>query len=581
MVFLFLILMKKLAIIGIGPRGLYALENLLIELEKANKNIEILLFELSDNPGAGHVWHINQSDSNWMNITERALIGIVGRPKIKYDNIFIEAFPSYHEWSQFSQAATNPDTFPARKKLGKYLHERFNSLHKALNTSKSNQLIASKVLRLDIESSHIKILTASNTYICDDVLLSIGHQSTELDDQLESWTSHTKNSPKRELYTDPYPLQQFKHLKNNFISYIGIRGYGLAMIDVMRYLTINNYGNFKVIDSSTFETVYYKTKEQHLKLIPFSLDGLPMVPKPLNESIDNWYKPSSKEIEQFKSEVEKVSRKNNDVNSIAFLMKPFAKITARIFLDLKDKAIQHELNAEQLESVVLNWSKDEEFSHSLFQDETLAPYHLIQHYVNMALGKSPITLDYCIGQVWRHCQPTLYKAFSHAKVNNEIIETVIALDEFSKRFSYGPPIESMQQVLALVDADILNLDFIKDPNIEMVDEGWKFENSQGKSETCSVIINSVLDAPKLLDVNTSLIKDLLNNDLIKPIHSKLGIETSKDGYVNSELEGSHPNIAVLGRLAKGSVIGVDAILECFGPRIEDWAKSYVHNISKE
>lgn len=92
------------------------------------------------------------------------------------------------------------------------------------------------------------------------------------------------------------------------------------------------------------------------------------------------------------------------------------------------------------------------------------------------------------------------------------------------------------------------------------------------------MINSVLDAPKLLDVTSPLIKNLLQNDLIQPIHSKLGIETTADGYVITPDDKNDVPIAVLGRLAKGSVIGVDAILECFGPRIEDWAKAYVSQL---
>ena len=60
--------------------------------------------------------------------------------------------------------------------------------------------------------------------------------------------------------------------------------------------------------------------------------------------------------------------------------------------------------------------------------------------------------------------------------------------------------------------------------------------------------------------------------------TELGIETKKNGIVISSENEKQIPIAVLGRLAKGSVIGVDAILECFGDRIEDWAKSFVERL---
>lgn len=89
------------------------------------------------------------------------------------------------------------------------------------------------------------------------------------------------------------------------------------------------------------------------------------------------------------------------------------------------------------------------------------------------------------------------------------------------------------------------------------------------------MINSILDEPKLLDIKSPLVESLLQNNDIKPIHLELGIETSEDGYVVTPKNQPDVPIAVLGRLAKGSVIGVDAILECFGPRIKDWAEAYV------
>ena len=86
------------------------------------------------------------------------------------------------------------------------------------------------------------------------------------------------------------------------------------------------------------------------------------------------------------------------------------------------------------------------------------------------------------------------------------------------------------------------------------------------------MVNSILPAPELLKVKSPLVKNLLENDLIQPVHSELGIETHKNGIVNVPESEQMIPLAVLGRLAKGSIIGVDAILECFGTRITDWAE---------
>ncbi len=571
--------MKQLAIIGMGPRGLYALERLLLELSKQQLEIGLHIFDATHCPGTGTVWDMSQPDSNWINITERALVGIEQRQAISYAGCTIPEFPSYHEWSNYNQGVHAPDTFPPRQKIGHYLNARYTSIAKALENLKTFESYNEEIIDLKPKDERLEIIGHDQQWVCDALVLTVGHQSTVLSDQLQSWTSHVAKHHTPQLFDTSYPITQLETLKNEMEMTVGIRGFGLAMIDVMRYLTINNFGNFKVIDPSTFETVYYKTQAQGLKIVPFSLDGLPLVPKPLNEAIDVKYQPTDEELEHFKTEIEAVSQSDSAVSHLDFLIQPIAQISARVYLELKDDAQLHHLNHSELESVVIHWLKHENYRHHLLLDHKTEVYQQIKTYIGMALGDTSVSLDYCIDQVWRHCQPTLYKAFSHAKIDESIIKEVIALDERSKRYSYGPPIESMQQVLALVDADVLSLDYVNNPKITLTPKGWNLENNAKTTISCSAMVNSVLDAPQLLKVDTPLIKNLLEDDLIQPIHSALGIETTSEGFVKTPHKDDNLAIAVLGRLAKGSVIGVDAILECFGPRIETWAKAQVERLS--
>lgn len=572
--------MKALAIIGFGPRGLYALERLVYHLVMRKQEINILVFESKTELGTGAAWNKDQPNSNLINITERALVDLPSRPKIVYRNTIIPQFPSYHQWCEFSQNELEPDTLPPRKKVGKYLLERANSIIDVLKSKSGFELFKTSIKSIDLENNNLALSSDNKVWKVDDVLLTIGHQSTKISEQLNEWIKHSKAKTKIKVYENTYPVSQFESIKNQTNISIGIRGFGLSMIDVMRYLTINGFGNFKITDNQTFESMYYKVKEQHLELIPFSLDGLPLVPKPLNEHIDKWYKPTDEELKYFKTSVTSVAQTSEDVNTIDFLLKPIAEISARVFLDLHDNAVNHNCDKKEIETVVLNWLQNKDYQHSTLQNNNTNTYNLIKNYIEMALGKTKITLDYCIGQVWRHCQPTLYEAFSYANLKSEIIEDVIAKDEQSKRYSYGPPIESMHQLLALVDAGILNLNFVNNPDIELKDNGWRLTNENQDSKDVSIMINSVLDSPKLSEVNSPIIMDLIQNDLISPIHSKLGIETDENAYIESDNQKNNVNIAILGRLAKGSVIGVDAILECFGSRIENWAKAYSEKVSK-
>lgn len=45
--------------------------------------------------------------------------------------------------------------------------------------------------------------------------------------------------------------------------------------------------------------------------------------------------------------------------------------------------------------------------------------------------------------------------------------------------------------------------------------------------------------------------------------------------LNSDAVTAAPHLSLLGRLAKGSLFGTDAILECFGERPDAWAKAEI------
>jgi len=125
----------------------------------------------------------------------------------------------------------------------------------------------------------------------------------------------------------------------------------------------------------------------------------------------------------------------------------------------------------------------------------------------MATGEQAVSLDYCIGQVWRHYQPSIYEALSFNQCPNSVFAAIIALDESTKRYSYGPPAESIQQLLALTEAGSLNLGLINDPDIDLTDEGWQFHHL-GNSITATMMIDSVLDTPKIKSVNSPIVKNI-------------------------------------------------------------------------
>ena len=570
---------RRLAIIGLGPRGSYALECFLREFIKFGEHnqLQILLFEETGKYGYGHVYDVGQVDSNWINVSERALV-LDGRESMELNDIKIPAFPSYHDWAGLAITNLNKretDSFPPRAKIGAYLRDRFQSLVDPLLLSKIVTIYKDRILKIDLlNQDKISIESEDRSYEnIDEVLLTIGHQPTELSHELRSWDVITKKSNRLRLFTDPYPTAAIINSEDlSDQSRIAIRGCGLAMIDVVRAIACK-FGKFVVIDAAKKTTKYKVETDLTGMFIPYSLDGLFPSPKPLNKEIDDWFKPTGSQIINFENKIGDPDTQSR-ADSPRFLISEFATIAADIYKNLKLTTDQENISNKEIEDLVKKWLSNNNYEHPTIISANRSAQETMQDHVAMATGMAPISLDYCIGQVWRHCQPSIYDKLSYNACSEKVFAEIIALDESTKRYSYGPPVESIQQLLALVEVGVMTLKYANDPSIKLDDNGWQIV-SNGDTATANMMINSVLDSPKIKSVSSPIVRNLLSNDIIQAVHDELGIMTDKNGYTESNKFNGDVPVALLGRLAKGTIIGVDAILECFGNRALDWAAEAV------
>lgn len=565
---------RTLAIVGCGPRGLSALESLFLNLaaHPAHGRIKVVLFEETNQFGSGPVYDSRQTPSNWINVSQRVLT-LAERPEIKLGTVILPAFPSYHAWSKVDPSAwseARADVYPPRAAVGRYLQERFTSIAAPLVQANIATRVSDRVDDVALADAHVVLTTRTGAqYTVDEVLLTIGHQPTERDAQLKTWHAFAQENDRVRLFTDPYPIRQFFTGPGMAGAVVGLRGFGLAMMDVVRGIVEGLDGTFVKGHDRSQSLTFIAGARAPKCFVPFSLDGLPMSPKPLNAKIDAWFEPEAAQRRLFEQKIgsEKVQA---NASGPEFLIEAIAPIAGAIYSRLNpDQA--RPFSTEALTELTRKWLADSTFEHPLIVSKKVPPEEVMSKYVAMATGSAAVSLDYCIGQVWRHCQPSIYKCLSFSACTEAVIASIIELDERMKRYAYGPPVESIQQLLALVSAEVMTLAVVDDPDIELTPAGWKLTQGEA-SVTADVMINSVVDAPAVRAVQSPLMRNMLQNELIQPVHDDLGVATDEHGYVVSTDQHKQLPIALLGRLAKGTIIGVDALLECFGRRPELWAE---------
>jgi hypothetical protein len=565
--------MRRLAIVGCGPRGLAAMECLFLEMSihSQRPQLHISLFEPCENPGAGSVWKIRQSDANWLNISERDLRALPKRPRIVFRDFLIPEFPSYAAWSKkygdYSQSK-GVDSYPPRCKMGVYLSERFENIRIVLEDLQLLTTYDTEVEKIVYED-HLFLIhdDDGNALGFDECLIAIGHQPVEHSEEIQKWIQFAKQF-EFSLFTNPYDEAIYQKIDQT--RTLGLRGFGLTAMDIIRLVTIEKDGVFSPLEGHEYRLKYTSSLRSVYKIVPFNLNGLPPVPKPLNERIDNWFKPSLKQKLYFIRSVQRQLKNPKKVRSNQFLINAFSQIGSEIFLKLKDRGFLHSLGLEELVALSKLWIFDKDISHHLILNSKLHPLDYMRQTSEMAMGKRTVSLDYCLGQVWRHLQPAMYNLFSHSGLEDEVIKHIVDLDESSKRYSYGPPVETLLQMIALSESDVLDLRFLNNPNIELTPNGWRLEKKE-ESICLDAMIDGVLAPPSILKSKSKVIQNLLDDDMIKPVSTELGIQTNPDGTIVSEGDQNFC-ISVIDRNSKGSILGTDAILECFGDSIQHWAK---------
>ncbi len=577
----------RIAFVGGGPRGLSALEFLYSTLALAAPSLIVhsIVFEPNAHPGSGPNYAPDQFSGSLLNLPERE-IDIPARNEISLGKEVIAGFPSYKEWAGVDDSedeGRKADVYPPRARLGEYLQSRFNSLVVPLERSGRLTIIDSEVrqIRQDVSGGGYRIVHARGSIeSVDEVVLAVGHQPTEPDETMQAWAQHAIENPACSLIMAPYPLEDFIHDSSRVDgATVALRGFGLSMIDVVKGLTEGRGGEFKVMDERLRSMEYKPSSLEPAKIVPFSLDGLPMAAKPLTHRIDERYIPDAQLQEHFRLKCSELAQYGEGEEAYSQLLQLVSDIQGTVYLEVCPSAATS-YSRSRLSELAKSWLNDEQFRHECIVDRDLPTAQAMKMFADMACGVDSPSLDYCLGQVWRHLQTIMFHSFSHSSVGLEFMQDLIALHERMKRYAYGPPVDNVRSLLALLDAGILDLMVVDDPDIRMSQDGWHF--SEGNEQiVASMLIDTVLSSPDIQAVSTPLVQQLLDDGYLIALGDGLGASTQTGAVANRRAgHDDSPSLALLGRLAKGSILGTDSISESFGGEQREWAIRLVARLSQ-
>ncbi|MCX7567101.1 FAD/NAD(P)-binding protein [Sulfitobacter sp. F26169L] len=537
--------LSKIAVVGVGPRGLGALEALVEQCQDYECSVAVDVFDPYAFPGAGPNFSPDESPQCLLNIPIR--------------DIAFRA-PSFSNCDGFAGwlgTSPDPDSFPSRADLGRYLQARYEKVLaqntvciKRLSRSVDRIRPCAGGWQLDVEGCR------RGPY--HEVLLTLGQPKTEPDEQFAEWQDHAERVDA--CLTNAYPA---KHLVEQAEGWsentVAIRGLGLSVFDVIRALTTAQGGRFH-------DHGYSASGREPERIMAFSLTGKPPFPKPETGRIDALFDPLQSETEAFSQALDEAIE-SGPQTAAELINAVLAPVVGRLMQSLGVTVATKDIT-QWLET---EWDSPDSY-------ETEGPVETLRIGIELAEGSRAPTIGFSIGQVWRKWQNVFRSKFNPAEVDAGTAGAIVGFDDGLKRYSYGPPVSSAREMLALINAGILDLSFAADPEIRLTDTGWLLKK-EGETASASVMIDSVQPSPDLSKIVDLLLRDLISQGLVHPVSEGLGAMTDADGRLLTKQGDPLAGLCFLGRLALGSVVAVDSLDNCFGEDASRWAKGVLNRLT--
>ncbi|RKN83498.1 FAD/NAD(P)-binding protein [Ulvibacterium marinum] len=514
----------KIAIIGMGPKGLYALERLVNELEiyGAPVDLEILLFESSGNFGSGKIYDPGQPAYLLMNYPNRNIdIWRLRSSKSENDKPSLTRFLTT---GKINDDEGLGDRFSSRATVGRYLSSSFNELRKIAENYASVSMIKGPVNEIEPSDDGVLIIYRQHDVlkevICDQVMVTTGHDSWkgDLQEYQVSFTDRKCDIP----FIYPLP-KKFRDITS--YETVGIKGLGLTFIDAVLALTEGRDGIFRKNRTGTM--FYEPSSLEPKKLTVFSRSGMPMVPRAASEGKET-YTPTFFTYDNIFQYVVIGGRPDFQSDILPLLEKETELRYYRI-LSGNDPSISLDGRS------IMHFDTSIDRFHQLRPD--IPRFKFEQLFRPVATDRPEIDLDalayysYVIGEAkkgsesspfmaaaltWGYCSEVFNSVYSFGGLTAES-QRLFDTEYRSKlnRISYGPPLVNAEKVLTLMEHGIL--DTIPDQNCRThrLADGWSIESESGSK----FIVDTLIDAR--IPVNTTiadwspLIKAMQNNGIAR------------------------------------------------------------------
>lgn len=598
-----------IAIVGGGPKGLYALERLTAQLKNSppEKQIEIHIFNKTPNFGAGEIYDPHQPDYLLINFC----IGNIDMWIDEKPQSVVPKTLSLTDWlrGEFSgKVEISTLDYASRGVVGQYLEDGFKSIIKNLPNNVSLKKIVGEVEDIEKIGSKFTLTVNENGTVkksenkFSDVLLTTGHSSRNQTETEKSYKEFSEKFPETSFVSFVYPVENLSRIAAN--SRVAIKGMGLTFVDTVLALTVGRGGVFE--RNAKDEIVkYIPSGKEPSAIYPFSRSGVPILPRGAFCGKPNF------DLQYFTEEKIKQIRANSKNGKIDFKGDLWSLIEREMIFAyyrilMKNRNFDYKKSSDFSE-----FAKEISRFHEKFIDEkrfelskflnplSRANYYLKSHkdfiekYITEAINEArsgeDLSPQMAVIAVWREITPIFGEIYKFGGLTSESHKDFLE-NYFGTlcRITFGPPIESIEKILAISKAEILKFEIGANQRVSLCEKKGKFQiKSLQNGFECEVehLIDARIPKKKIPKNASILYKNLYKKGLIRTFKNgnfDVGcVDVSQSGEVLDASGNALENLRTYGTPTEGITFDNDSLSRKRNNFASIWAKEICEKISAE
>ena len=541
----------RVAIIGIGPKGLFALERLLHHAHRAGPRtrLQVDLFEPHPAPGAGPVYDPDQPAYLRMNVAA-SMLDLWGD---ETQAVSADERRSFVDWRRAAGHDDPEERYPPRALVGRYLADGLAGLCAAAPAHTTITRHRTSARELQRRGSSWTIATADDLvrHGYDEVLVAVGHATA---------ASHRAGAPwphAAPLIPAVFPIARLAAAHVAPAATVAVRGFALTFLDAALALTEGRGGGFTPADDP-YRLRYAPSPDDAGVIVPFSRTGRPMLAKP------------DPALAAGLPALETIAR----AARAQILALPDGFTVRHDLLAILAAAVEASLQcAGQVPGMSAGRWLDAACD-GLAPPTSLSPAEEIERSLAVGAGVAAPDLPWALGHTWRALYPALVTRLGHGGLAGRQRPVFHALATALERVAFGPPAVNAAKLLALIAAGRVDLAHVAGGQLRSGKQMTVIAGAGGERRV-DVVIDAVLPPPGALRSDGGLLERLVTAGHARIVRGGRGLQVDPDAACIGLRGDRTAGLSAIGRPTEDWVIGNDTLNRALHPHADAWARRVI------